>query len=387
VNDFLSVLLSAYVLVFPFLYRLSSGKGIAGLLGSVPDRWNRLVPAIALPVFTLMLVVLRYDAGLAAYVACRQLYKQERWDALLERAKENRGEDIRVQFMTNFALYKKGVLLEEMFKYPQPWGTRGLVFNYTGPGDLEHASPRALYNCDLYYEMGLINAAYRHAYNYRVGTGRTYEALEYMAKCHMVNENYALAAKYLDMLERTTFHRGFGRRYRAMIGDPVAMEREFGDLRKRVPGVDIRSIRFAPTTVPLLGLLDTRSDNRMAFDYLMAWLLLDKNKESMATIAKNIQRFKDVGYASIPTHCQESLLTLERQQGAPVDLQGFSYDQATRAREEKFFRDLLLHWGREDTPHRLLPRYGETYMFYYSFVVTPADGGRPMPTRSDERQE
>ena len=73
--------------------------------------------AVALPVLALLLHVVRYDAALDTLVACRQLYKHEQWDALLEKAKKNRHGDFRVQFMTNFALYRKGRLLDEMFEY------------------------------------------------------------------------------------------------------------------------------------------------------------------------------------------------------------------------------------------------------------------------------
>ena len=70
VNGFLILLLTACLLMIPFEGRSSSRKRNA-----VPGRWNRVVLAIALPVLTVLLLVLQYDTELATYVACRQLYK------------------------------------------------------------------------------------------------------------------------------------------------------------------------------------------------------------------------------------------------------------------------------------------------------------------------
>ena len=74
--------------------------------------------AIGIPVVLLLLHAIRYDAALSTFVARHQLYKHERWDALLEKGKKAPSRDLRVQFMTNFALYEKERLLDEMFSYP-----------------------------------------------------------------------------------------------------------------------------------------------------------------------------------------------------------------------------------------------------------------------------
>ncbi|HUT93981.1 MAG TPA: DUF6057 family protein [Thermoguttaceae bacterium] len=371
VDCFLAVVLCASVLLIPFWGRLSSGRHLAARWRAVPDRWRRLALAVALPVLALLLHVFRYEPALATVAACRGLYQHEQWDALLEKAKRSPPGDIRLQFMTDFALCKKRRLLDEMFDYRQVWCARGLVLNFSGrlglgPGEDDNSI--AIYNSDLFYEMGHVNVAFTHAYNYMNAVGQTYEVLKRMAQCNMANGNYAAAAKYLNLLEKTLFHRDFARRYQAIIADPDAAEREFGDLRKRLPVAEHDV--FAHPVVPFLALLE-RSDNPMAFDYLMAWCLLDK--KTIAAIPAYIDRFKSAGYTSIPTHCQEALLLLERQQGTPVDLRGYTYDEATKARAEEFFQDLARHGGREDAPQQFQALYGDTYMFYYVFVAMPSD--------------
>ncbi|HUT93980.1 MAG TPA: DUF6057 family protein [Thermoguttaceae bacterium] len=374
VDKSLVVVLSVALLLIPFRRRLSSGTRFAAFRRARPGRWTRVALAVALPVLAVLLLLVRYDGTFAAFAACRRLYRHRQWDALLEKAKENPGSDLRLQFMTNFALYHEGALLDEMFSYPQPWGTRGLVFNFTGKKDVipeEDDTGIAMYNSDLLYEMGYVNAAFRHAYNSMSADGETYDVLKRMAQCSMANGNYDMAAKYLNLLERTLFHRDFARRYKAILADPDAAEREFGDIRERLPVPQGHVMQ--PPPAPFFLLLEAKPDNRMALEYVVAWLLLSKKKSSIASICEGLRQFKIAGYASIPVHCQEALLLGERAERVRVDLQGYRYDAANVARVDGFFQDVSPYWGQPDAPEQARPRYGSTYMFYYFFVTTPAE--------------
>ncbi len=379
----LAVALGVLLLVVPFWGRLFSGTSLSAFWRAKPDRASRVALAVAIPVLAIFAHLIRYDAPLATVVACHQLYKQRQWDALLEKAKGNPFGDVRLQFMTNFALYHKGTLLDEMFSYPQPWGSRGLVFNFTGRPGLtaaEDDTGKGMYNSDLFYEMGHVNAALRHAYNHMCLRGTTYDNMKRMAQCSMVNGNYAMAAKYLNVLERTLFHGDFARRYQAILADADAAEREFDDLRTRLPDVD--GYMFEDPTVPFVTLLAKRPDNRMGLDYLVAWLLLDKGQDSITTIAGNVDLFRTAGYVSIPSHCQEALLLKERAERMRVDLRGFRYDAAAIAHVDKFLQNSAPYLGGQGPPEQTRALYGNTYMFYYFFVTTPRQSRRITGPRS-----
>jgi len=379
----LAIVLWTLVLVIPFWGRLSAGTRIADSWRAKSGSGGRVTLALSVLVLMILLLWIRHDARLATAVACRQLYKQRQWDALLEAAKRNPYGDSRLQFMTNFALYKKGKLLDEMFSYPQPWGTRGLVFNFSGTrvDPNEDDTAVAMYNSDLFYEMGHVNAAFRHAYNSMTAGERTYDTLRRMAECNIANGNYDMARKYLNLLDRTMFHRDFARRYKAVIADPDAVDREFGDLRKRLPVDD--SHVFGPQFLAFLILLEAKPDNRMALDYLMAWLLLDKSKSSIASIccAEGIRQLKTAGHASIPIHCQEALLLREALGHTPIDLQGYSYDQATVARVNTFFEDIAPYTDIQVAREYAQTRHSDTYVFYHLFVVTHGEAQQIMKAR------
>ena len=376
----LAALLAVSLLLIPFWGRLFSGLRVAWWQPDRPGRRRQVVLGIAISVLAILTHFIRYNGPLATVVACQQLYKQKQWDALLEATKENRSGDLLLQVMANSALSHQRRLLDEMFNYPQAWGTRGLMLNFSGVARTpdEDDSYVAMYNSDLFFEMGHVNAAFRHAYNSMRTRGKTYDVLKRIAECSMVNGNDAMATKYLNVLERTLFHRDFARRYKAILADQDAAQREFGDLRRRLPRVS-RNMLAHPTT-PLLTLLESNPENRMAFDYLVAWLLLDKTEDSLATICANLEHFRTVGYGSLPTHCEEALLLWEAARRAAVDPRGFSYDGATRARFDQFRWTLAEHGDRDGLPESAQALHGDTYWFYYFFVITPAQERPPSET-------
>lgn len=363
--------LCVVLLLVPFWSRLFSATPLAGFWRTRAERRSRAALVFAIAVIGILLHWTRYDTALAKVVTCRQFYKQRQWDALLQEAKENPYGDHRVQFMTNFALCHKGELLDEMFSYPQPWGTRGLFLNFSGTqtaNPAEDDTHDGMYNSDLLYEMGHVNFALQHAHNSISLLGKTYETLTRMAECSMVNGNEAMARKYLNLLERTLFHRDLARRYKAILADPGAAEQEFGALRERLPTVD----GFGHPTRHFLVLLQSKPDNRMAFEYLMAWLLLEKTPDAVESISADVGHLRDVGLTRLPRHCQEAMLLKALFTETPVDPQGFHYDRAVAERVDRFGHDMSGQGALRDTS-MAQALYGDTYMFYWFFVTTPAE--------------
>jgi hypothetical protein len=367
----LAVGLCGVLLLLPFWSRVISRTFLASFRLTISAGRRRVALVCTLAVLGVLLHLIRYDARLANIVSCRQLYKTRQWDALLKEARWNSYGDHRVQFMTNFALYHKGTLLDEMFRYPQPCGTRGLFMNYSG---LRVATPEeddtddGMYNSDLLYEMGHVNFALRHAYNCISLQGRTYEALARMAECSIVNGNLAMAEKYVNLLDRTLFHKDLADHYRSMLGDPDAIQREFGAIREHLPTVD----GFGHPTRHFLVLLESKPDNRMALEYLMAWLLLEKTPDSIESVCADMGHLRDAGHTTLPRHCQEAALMKAQMTGVPVDRRGFRFDRAIVTRAEKFHSDMSGQGGWLDA-ETARSRYGDTYMFYWFFETAPSD--------------
>jgi tetratricopeptide (TPR) repeat protein len=256
-----------------------------------------------------------------------------------------------------------------MFRYPQTWGARGLILNFPPPVNYSLTplddSARAMYNSDLFFEMGNINAALLHAFDHMVLYGRTYDNVKRMAECSMVKGEYALAMKFLTMLERTLYHRAYAREYKALLADPKARELHFAEQRSRLPTVDLPL--GGASFIPLLSLLKSNPHDRMAFDYLMAWSLLDR--QSLPMLAENAGGLKDAGYDYIPARVQEGLLALEQMSGHPAAPAGFHCDEGTTGRFNAFTEQMQLYPSKPAAQRALFPGFSDTFMYYAQFVA------------------
>jgi tetratricopeptide (TPR) repeat protein len=296
---------------------------------------------------------------LTAYL---RLYRQKRWDDILSRAAGNPSTALMQQFFTNCALSHKGRLLDEMFHYPQPHGPRGLIMNFPGVRrGVQDDTERAMYDSDLFFEMGHVDEALTLAFDHMMRCGMTYENVSRMAECSLANGADETARKYVALLGRTLFHRGFARRCERLLADAKARDEYFAQVRARMPTVDL-PIPDAGSFVPLLALVESHSDNRMAFDYLIAWCLLEP--QAFPMLPDYLSHLKEAGYTVLPTHVQEALLTLEERSGRAVEIPGFRYDPKTKARFHEFLGAIgIPPYGPVERPE-LWASFDDTFMYY-----------------------
>ena len=370
VDGVLAIGLAGTLLLLPFSNRMIPEKWFSRSSQADLSRWGKLGFAGAIALSAILLHLVRHDGRLALVVSCRQLCKARQWDALLKKARKNPYGDHRIQFMTNLALYHQGALLDEMFRYPQPCGTRGLFMNYSGTrvaSSGEDDTADGMYNSDLLYEMGHVNFSLRHAFNCLTLRGETYESMARMAECSIANGNLAMASKYLNLLHQTLFYRDYADRLLASLADTAAVDRQFGPVREWLPTVD----GFGHPTRLFLVLLESRPDNRMALEYLLAWLLLDKTPDSLESVCMDMGHLRDVGIATLPRHCQEAALLGAQMMGTPVDSHGYPFDPAVIRRAQEFQIDYAGLGVRLDA-EAARARYGNTYMFYWFFATGPS---------------
>ena len=364
-----AALLCAYLALLPLWAAASRRVRALSAEGSK----HRLVAGAGL--LALMAVVsigFCYDPVGSECADYQELYKQKRWDDILSKSARNPSPDLMPQFFTNCALYHKGKLLDEMFRYPQAYGARGLIFDFPGvtePGRTDNDTDREMYNSDLFFEMGHVNAALLYAFDNITMRGETYENMSRMAECSLALGDCGTAREYVALLGRTLFHRGFARRCERLMADAKARDEYYAPVRARLPTIDLPMEMMVANFPPLLTLVESHPDNRMAFDYLTAWCLLDK--DALAILPDYLRHLKQAGYTVLPTHVQEAMLTCEKRSGRPVEISGFGYDPETKGRFSAFA-------GRvERSPNMLAarlelgPSFGGTFMYYYWFLGPP----------------
>lgn len=223
--------------------------------------------------------LLRFSFDRATYelIDYDYLVRTHQWQRIIEKARKHQASSPMSVSCVNLALAMQGQLCDRLFEFYQN-GAEGLFPTFTR--DMTSPLPTA----EVFYQLGMVNDAERYTFeaqeaipNYRK-SGRLTRRI---AQCEIINGNYAVAAKYLRMLENSLFYRQWARSQERFLYNSAAVsaDPEYGRLR------DIRIKRhdylFSDQEMDqMLGLLlvdNKKYDNRMAYEYLIAYELLQRD--------------------------------------------------------------------------------------------------------------
>ena len=202
----------------------------------------------------------------------------QQWNRIIEninKEKPNNQIGVTVQ---NLALAMRGVLLDQMFNYNQN-GIAGLL------PDVESDATSPMPTAEAFYQLGMINVAQRTVFEAQEAildfqkSGRCYKRL---AQTNLINGNYEVARKYLTALQKTLFYRDWANETLPLLGDEkaIAKHTEYGRLRK-MAYKDNFFFSDHVTTDMLQSLYFGNTDNKLAYQYLVAYYLLTGDREGL----------------------------------------------------------------------------------------------------------
>ncbi|MGO5245409.1 DUF6057 family protein [Prevotella sp. LCP21S3_D2] len=231
------------------------------------------------------------------------LVRTEQWDKIIEKAEKKPATTPLGVSCVNLALSQKGQLADRLFEFYQNGG-EGLFPTFTR----DMISPVS--TAEIFFRLGMVNDAERYMFeaqeaipNYRKSARLTRRIIE----CVIINGNYQVAAKLLRRLQKTLFYSNWANQMMALLGNEKAINRHpiYGKLRKyREKKQDfLFSDREMDQMLGLLFLNDNH--NRMAYEYLMCYELLQRDLEKFVQYYP-LGRF--VGYDHIPRSFQEILI-------------------------------------------------------------------------------
>ncbi len=231
------------------------------------------------------------------------LVRTEQWDKIIEKAEKKPATTPLSVSCVNLALSQKGMLADRLFEFYQNGG-EGLFPTFTR----DMISPVS--TAEIFFRLGMVNDAERYMFeaqeaipNYRKSARLTRRIIE----CEIINGNYQVAAKLLRRLQKTLFYSNWANQTMALLGNEKAINRHpiYGKLRKyREKKQDfLFSDREMDQMLGLLFLNDNH--NRMAYEYLMCYELLQRDMEKFMQYYP-LGRF--VGYDHIPRTFQEILI-------------------------------------------------------------------------------
>ncbi len=201
----------------------------------------------------------------------------QQWNRILETInaeKPNNQIGVTVQ---NLALAMHGMLLDHLFDYHQN-GIAGLL------PDVQRDAISPMPTAEAFYQLGMINVAQRTVFEAQESildfqkSGRCYKRL---AQTNLINGNYEVARKYLMALQKTLFYREWADKTIPLLDneEAIAKHPEYGRLRQMAYQ---ENFFFSDHVTPemLRSLYNANKDNRMAYQYLLAYYLLTGDRES-----------------------------------------------------------------------------------------------------------
>ena len=259
----------------------------------------------------------------------------------------------------NLALYQTGKLPDKMFHYFQN-GPEGLLPSY----QRDFLIP--MVGSEPYWRLGLVNTAQRFAFEAMEAfpnNQKSVRSIKRLVETNLVNGHYEVASKYLYWLEHTLFYRKWAKDTRTFLYDEAKINthHEWGKIRRFRTGEDFLFDENAKDAM-LRIIFEQHPDNRMAFEYLMAYALLTNDTRNFV---RYFQLAKDFNYHEIPQSYQEAFAYLASLKNDDTD-EAISLQISETVRQQ--FQAYIRIYTSTQSPEPLLRKqFQHTYWYYYHF--------------------
>jgi hypothetical protein len=268
----------------------------------------------------------------------------------------------------NRALAQSGRLPYDMFAYPQK---TDYDFWFYAHATVDRQ--QCLVASDMLFELGQVNRAERMAGEALELSGYLPDVLKRLADVNVLKGEPQIARIFLNVLAKTPFQHHWAReRLRALDADPhLTQDADLQRVRALMLTGDFPLKMY--TEDILLESLHQNNTNRVAFEYLMAYHLLNRDLDSFLHY---LRAAKFYNYHEIPAHYEEAIVLAQHLKGAPLaipNINGQQPRQETIQRFERFAEQLARY--ANDLPRaeaELAPEFGNTYWYYYNFGASGA---------------
>lgn len=311
-------------------------------------------------IILLAIVLIRFTAdwNKEKIMAYDYYVRMEQWNKIIDMANKKDPDSPLSVTCLNLALSKDGTMGDCMFRYFQN-GPEGLLPTF----QRDFTTP--FISGEVYYHLGFLNTAMRYAFEAMEAIPdykKSSRAMKRLAEVNLLNGEYKVAAKYLHILQYTLFYKKWASETLKCIDNPklIDQNQEWATLRKHRITEDF--LFSEQEKDQMLGLLLTHClSNKMAYEYLMAYTLLNKD------LVHFIQYFplgKNLGYKEIPAHYQEALIFAWTNKSNNLDKAPWRINPAIK---QNFTRYAGLYSSKLYTDQQLSDGFSQTYWYYFHF--------------------
>jgi hypothetical protein len=293
------------------------------------------------------------------------LVSQQKWPEVLEASLEVSLEEQAGMYSANArnrALYHMSRLPEDMFKYPQH--IKSLILA------VDREKECYWMRSDLAVSLGLCDLAQECLVETMVDFSDHPEILKKLAYVHMAKDDIKSARVYLGALSEMMFYADWANEYILKLKKDPSLASEADIQHTRRSNLSGMRGFIATPYGYCVNLLRSNKDNRMAYEYTMAYCLLATSK-GLDEFAKYIHMLDDYGYKKIPRSYEQAILlynfnSANKDKKIVLDKYKIS-DEAQR--EFDAFHNLANSFkSRPQAQGALASKYLGTYYYYFYFT-------------------
>jgi hypothetical protein len=286
------------------------------------------------------------------------LFYQNKLNEVIDFNTSNPPTNLLTIFLNNIALCESGKLDDMLFHFPQDRDGKTLFLKWDLAREVLN---RGGY---FYYTVGMINEAHRWAFENMVMKGYSPEGLKMLIKTELINANYEVASRYINLLKKTLFYKEEAKSFEKLLFDDAAVIRDKDLGARRINKVE--NDFFSITDNPYINIemiLASDSLNKKAFEYKIAFMLLQKNYKG---IMHELPEFYKFGYSRFPVHVEEAALAIAvSNKDRLPDVGKLQISKNTDLRWKQFLTVLGQYGNNIKSAEPLLRKqFGDTFWYY-----------------------
>lgn len=345
--------LNICILSFVALFLVALSPLFADLLQSKVDGLKqRWMPALSLAAMCVLIFFASCnDAEFRTELKMQRLTEAHQWDAVLEVANEVKHPTVTIFAYRAIALSCKNSLSQKLFDYP---------CNFKKVETSYHSSQLRYYE-DLFLYASFLNDAYLWSMEFWCTLGSSYEHLKKMTLFALLNDEPALADKYIQVLKKTMFQRQWAEEHEAYLGDTQKLlERypEFASVKANIPSQDENLLlsSFSKSYTQYSHLSNRNAERR---------LLASLYRRDLKSFLRDVLQSQALYARSDAPKCvKEALVICAMQKNDPSLLKGFRVPQSMVNEVERIY-NVSRKAANEEVAEKALERLKGNYCYYY----------------------
>lgn len=318
--------------------------------------------------FTTVLIILSAGISLNADFTFEKIlnldYKanHERWKDVNELSQKYNMRNNLSSYYTNMSLGRLNLLPERLMKFYQPAAT-GLFI----PVNANENYLTITFSNEIYWQLGDVNASQHSALLGMIFSprSRNVRLMKRLVEINIVNGEYAVAEKYIKILDKTLFYHDWSAARRIFLHNEMECKSSVWVSSRRaiMPGKDLlKAGNEYKRTLEML--IEANPGNKMAVDYLLCFDLLTKDIEAFKSDLRKY--FRAETKMSLPQVYQEALLIgIASGKESPDEYKNYIFDPENVKSIADYTK--IYDESRGDG-NKLKGDFGKTYWFYYHFA-------------------